>query len=124
MPKPTYQDATLMIQIAQWGSMSGTNEAANWIWSDEYIPDYKKFIKKHPPGSEGFGNASKVCQWFETIGTLYKQGLINKALVDDWMTADLVWERIKGFALGQRERSGEPRIYENFEAMAKAQKGK
>jgi len=33
-----------------------------------------------------------------------------------------VWDRIKGFALGVREQSGEPRIYENFEAMAKAQK--
>ena len=40
----------------------------------------------------------------------------------DWMAIDLVWDRIKGFAFGVREQTGEPRIYENFEAMAKAQK--
>lgn len=122
MAKPTYQDATLMLQIAQWGAASGANEAANWIWSDQFIPDYTGFVKKYPPGSDGFANVSKVCGWYETIGTLYKQGLINEELLFDWLAAYLVWDRVKGFALGQREESGEPRIYENFEALAKAQR--
>jgi hypothetical protein len=36
---------------------------------------------------------------------------------------DLVWDRIKGFALGWREQTGDAAEYENFEAMAKAHKG-
>jgi len=48
--------------------------------------------------------------------------LINEELLFDWLAAYLVWDRVKGFALGQREESGEPRIYENFEALAKAQR--
>ncbi len=35
----------------------------------------------------------------------------------------MVWERIKGFALGLREVAGDPRLYENFEAMARAEPG-
>ena len=35
----------------------------------------------------------------------------------------LVWDRIEGFALGVREQVGNPKIYENFEAMAKANEG-
>ena len=123
MAKPTYQDATLMLQIAQWGAASGANEAANWIWSDQFIPDYDGFIKKYPPGSDGFANVSRVCGWYETIGTLYKQGLINEELLFDWLAAYLVWDRVKGIALGQREQLREPRIYENFEALAEAQRG-
>jgi len=122
MTKPNYQDATLMLQLAQWGAALGQNEAMNWMWSDQFIADYAEFVKKYPPGSEGFANASKICGVFETIGTLYKHRLFNEELLFDWLAIDLVWDRIKGFALGVREQTGEPRIYENFEAMAKAQK--
>jgi len=40
MAKPNYQDATLMLQIAQWWATSGQNEAMNWMWSDQFIADY------------------------------------------------------------------------------------
>jgi len=123
MTKPTYQDATLLVQLAQWGAVSGVQEAMNWLWSDEFITDYAEFMKKYPPGSEGSANINKICGWYETIGTLHKQGLFNEELLFDWLAAYLVWDRVKGFALGWREQSGEPRIYENFEALAKAQKG-
>jgi hypothetical protein len=122
MAKPTYQDATLLIQLAQWGAASGVQEAISWMWGDQFVSDYAEFVKKYPPGSEGFAKANKICGWYETIGTLYKQGLFNEELLFDWLAVTLVWDRIKGFALGAREQTGEPRIYENFEAMAKAQK--
>ena len=122
MAKPTYQDATLMIQLARWGAESGVPEATNWMWSDQFIPDYAEFAEKYPPGSEGSANASKICGWYETIGTLYKQGLFNEELLFDWLAVYLVWDRIKGYALGVREQVGEPRLFENFEAMAKASK--
>ena len=122
MAKPTYQDATLMLQLAQWGAVSGVQEAMNWLWSDEFVTEYEEFTRKYPPGSEGSAKVNKVCGWYETIGTLYNQGLFNEELLFDWLAAYLVWDRVKGFALGWREQSGEPRIYENFEALAKAQK--
>jgi hypothetical protein len=110
-----------MLQLAQWWSASGVVDATNWLFSDEFVPDYGEFVKKYPPGSEGYGNATKICAWFETIGTLHKHGLFNEALLFDWLAVYRYWDRIKGFALGWREQTGEPRLYENFEAMAKAQ---
>lgn len=59
----------------------------------------------------------------ETLGKLYKNDLFNEELLFDWLAVSMVWERIKGFALGLREAAGEPRLYENFEAMAKADSG-
>jgi len=112
-----------MLQLAQLNAVWGVHAALNWVWSDEFVPDYAEFVEKHPAGSEGFRNASNVCGWYETIGTLYKHGLFNEELLFDWLAVYLVWDRVKGFALGMREQVGEPRLYENFEAMAKAQKG-
>jgi hypothetical protein len=39
MAKPTHEDAVVMLQLAQWGAAIGLLEAANWMWSDELIPD-------------------------------------------------------------------------------------
>lgn len=120
MAKPTYQDASLMLQLAQWGAVSGLSEAINWLWSDQFIPDYAEFVKKYPLGSEGSLNATKVCGYFETLATLWKHGLLNEELVFDWLAVSMIWDRIKGYALGVRQVAGNPRLYENFEALAKA----
>ncbi len=121
MAKPTYQDAEIMLQVSQWGTAMGLQTALNWVWSDKFKKDYAAFRKKHPPGSKGFRRATTVLGWFETIGTLYKNGLFNGDLLFDWLLITGPWERMQGIARGLRKESGSPRLYENFEALAKAQ---
>ena len=119
MAKPTHQDATLLLQLVQLHSTTGLSEAMNWVWSDHFILDYDNFIKKYPAGCYENIKVSKICGHFETIGTLWKHKLINEELLFDWFAIAMVWDSVKGFALGVRQESGEPRIYDNFEAMAK-----
>lgn len=95
-------------------------EALNWLWSDQFVVDYEEFAKKYPFGSEGRDSAAKICGAFETLGTLYKHGLFNEDLLFDWLVVPMVWERIKGYALGVRQGAGDEGIYENFEALAAA----
>jgi hypothetical protein len=121
MAKPTYQDASLMLQIAQWGAATGLPKANSFLWSDKFEGDYKEFVKKYPSGTDEYSYASQICGWFETLGTLFKHDLFNRELLFDWLLVSGVWDRIKGFALGVREEAKEPKLYENFEAMAKAQ---
>ena len=109
-----------MLQLAQWGAVTGLAEATNWLWSDQFIPDYAEFVNKYPFGSEGTLNAAKVCGYFETLATLWKHDLLNEELLFDWLAVSAVWDRIKGYALGVRQAAGNPRLYENFEALAKA----
>jgi hypothetical protein len=123
MAKPTYQDATLMLQLAQWGAASGMQKATTFLWSDKFAPDYAEFVEKYPRGSEEYAHASQICGWYETLGALYKHGLFNEELLFDWLWVSGVWDRIKGFALGVREEAGNPHIYELFEAMAQVTEG-
>ena len=120
MAKPTYRDARLVLELMKYNAASGLSEAMNWLWSDQFVPDYTEFIKKYPLGSKGNIDTMKICGYFETIGTLWKHGLINENLLFDWLAVDMVWDKIKGFALGVRQEANEPRLHENFEAMAKA----
>ena len=123
MTIPMYEDATVVLQLSQLAVDSGVWDAMNWMWSDQFIPVYAEFVEKYPVGSEEYGRINGICRWYETVGTLYKHGLINEDLLFDWLWVAGVWTRLQGFALGSREQAGVAAIYENFEAMAKAQEG-
>ncbi|HEX79134.1 MAG TPA: hypothetical protein G4O19_03145 [Dehalococcoidia bacterium] len=120
MTKPTCQDANIMLQLTQLYMTGGLPEALNWLFSDQFTPDYADFRKKYPPNSAGNIKAQKICAYFETVGTLWKHKLINEELLFDWFSVSAVWKRAKAYALGWRKQSGEQRLYENFESMAKA----
>ena len=111
-----------MLQLAQWGAAMGQQEASRFLWSDRFIFDYAEFTEKYPLGSVEDSYVSQICYWYETVGTLYKNGLFNEKLLFDWLWVCGVWDRVKGFALGRRELVGNPAIYENFEAMAETQR--
>lgn len=121
MSKPTYEDADVLIKMAQWNTALGIPDILNWIWSDAFITDYEAFTKKYPQGSEEFRKVIDLLGWYETLGTLYKNGLFNEELLFDWLLIGPHWKRLEGIALGQRQARGNSRIFENFEAMAKAE---
>jgi hypothetical protein len=120
MAKATYDDANLMVQVLQWWAMADLNSALNWMFSDDFIMDYDEFIADYPPGSEGYGHVQNILGAMESLGTLVKNDLFNEDLAHDWLGSHLVWRRIGSIALGLRKDTGEPRLYENFEALAKA----
>ena len=74
-----------------------------------------------PPTSERYRQIHTTLNYFETVGTLHKDGLINEQLLFDWLAVEAVWDRVKSLAIGDREQYGIPALWENFEAMAKAQ---
>jgi hypothetical protein len=121
MSKPTHEDAMIMLQLAQWGASIDLLHALNWMWSDEFITNSAEFRSRYPAGSEGAAKIHTIGNYFETIGTLWKQGLFNEDLVFDWLAVDLVWNRVKDFFIEGRKQAGEPRLWENFEALANAE---
>ena len=38
-----------------------------------FVLSFDSFVQKYPPGSPECGIVTKVCGWFESIGTLYQQ---------------------------------------------------
>lgn len=102
------EDATLMIELAKWGSMIGIDEASGAIWADDFDPEKAQARDPH---------IRTMLVWYETIGTLVKNGLLDRDLVQDWLWVAGVWERIGPAALRARAQTM-PQMYENFEALA------
>jgi hypothetical protein len=120
MGQATKEDAQLLVQLARLGAEMGVGPASGFIWSDEFVADYEEYKQKYPPGSEGAGYVGTLAAWYETIATLVKNDLIDADLIHDWLGSDMIWNRIGGVLKGQREESGEPRLWENFESLASA----
>jgi hypothetical protein len=120
--RPGYEDARLLVHLAEWHSAAGLPGALRWLWSDEFVPDYSGFVERYPSGSEGDRLAALICDYFETVGALHKHGLVNEDLLFDWLPVSRIWDRVKEYALGQRRSANGPGLWGNFEALAAAHK--
>jgi hypothetical protein len=119
--KPDTSDAQVM--IALYGAQAAHNlgEVMGYIWSNDFPVDFKEFRQRFERGSNSSEEQSiqRALGYFETIGTLHRNNLINEDLVFDWIAIDMAWGRLKGFVLGVRKEIGQSRMYENFEYMAR-----
>jgi hypothetical protein len=111
MAAPTRDDAHLMVQLARWGTELGLGEALPHVLADDFDPETADI------GDDA--GVRTILQFGESIATLTKHELLSAELVNDWLWVGGLWSRVGPAALRAREKYGEPRLYENFEALAK-----
>ena len=109
MSPPNQQDAALILQTAQWGAQIGLPAAMRTIMDDNFDPEAAEL------GDEALQTVLVIG---ETIGTLVKHDLLSRELVRDWLWVEGMWARVGPAAKKAREKFGEERLYENFEALA------
>lgn len=105
----TKEDARLLVQLAQWGATMGTNEAVSALFDEGFDPQ---------TASSQDANVRVVLNFGETVGTLVKNDLLDRELVLDWIWVAALWERVGPAVQRDREKYGQPRLGENFEALA------
>jgi hypothetical protein len=106
------QDAALVVQLAQWGATMGLQQAAKVVLSDDFDPD---------TASLDDDNVVTVCNYYETVGTLTKNGLLSTELVLDWLWVSGAWARVEPAVAKLRAKHGVAALMENFEALATQQ---
>jgi hypothetical protein len=104
----TYEDAGLIVQLMRWGSEMGLQESLAALFSDDF--DAEDGTKDNP-------DVRKVLFFGETVGTLVKHNVLDRALLIDLLWMDGIWGRVAAHALYAREQSGVAALYENFEAL-------
>jgi len=105
----THDDAILVVELAQLAAMSGVSEAARAIFDDGFEPDKAETSDQDVQIVLGFN---------ETVGTLVKNGLLDRDLMVDWLWVAGAWDRVGPAAKRAREKTGVANLYENFEALA------
>jgi hypothetical protein len=101
-----------MVELAKWNAMIDGNEAAGKIFSADF--DRDKASVDDPA-------VRTILYFYETLGTLVKNNLLDRALVYDWLWVAGAWEAVGPAALRVREERGASGLFENFEALAAGQ---
>ncbi len=87
----------------------GLDDAMKEIFSDGFDPS---------DGASESPAVRKILTFGETVGSLVKHGVLDWDLLSDLFWIDGMWNRVAAHAAFARNRLGEPRIYEHFEALA------
>jgi hypothetical protein len=105
----SYDDANLVMQIVRWGTEMGLADAVQSVLADDFDPE---------TAGPDDPAVQKVLNFGEVVGTFVKQGVLDRGLVMDMWWMEGLWARVGGAAERLREHLGEPRLSENFEALA------
>ena len=108
-----HHDATLLVQLAQWGTSMGLQEAMSVVFADDFDPEG---VDERDP------SVLTLLNFGETVGTLTKNGLLDTALVLDWLWVAGVWDRLQPAVAKARQKMGVDGLYENLEALAAQQR--
>ena len=114
----TQADAQLIVSLMNGPLGLRASDGMSLLITYDGAPTYAQFVADHPVGSKGHQDVTALLAMNETIGTFVKQGLLDRALVHDLFWIEGAWKKSEQLALHFREQAGEPRIYENFEALA------
>jgi len=80
---------------------------------DDFVKRYGKPIsrKQVPMSFMMMGN------FFEQIGVLFRNGLIDASLISQLFPIDMVWEKMKPLVEGMRKEYHQPELFEWFEYL-------
>ena len=111
MSSPTAEDARLLIQLARWGTALGIEEMLPSLFDESFDPEVADALSDRPVRTmlmfgESLGDARQARPAERTSSSTTGSGSRGSGRA---------WVRPR---IRQRERLGEPRLYENFEALA------
>ena len=104
-----HEDALIVVQLSRWGTELGIDDALKKIFADGFDAS---------DGAADNDSVRKILNFGETIGSLVKHHVLDWDLLSDLFWIEGMWRQTEAHAKYQRERTGEPRLYEHFEALA------
>jgi hypothetical protein len=114
----TQADAQLIVSLIATPTATFAFAGADLLFSFDEPLSYEQYEKDYPHGTDGRRDINALLGLCETLGTFTKRGLLDAALVYDLYWISGMWKACAPIALGVRAKTGDARMYENFEALA------
>ena len=115
---PTVADAQLIVQMQAADAVSGADRGYAVLARFDAPPTLGQLRKKCPVDTDEYRYVMRFIAACETMATFVKHDLLSEDLVNDLYAVRPVWTLAEKVCKGIRRESGEPRMYENFEALA------
>src|SRR3989441_11386751 len=118
MPRPTRQDAQVLLTLMDIFLSNSVREARRWWRSLQDGLSLEEFEKRFPGGREGWDPFSTMAIFGETAGSLMRRGLLQEDLAFDTFMDAPPGGKVERIVRDRRKRERAPAEGENFEWIA------
>jgi hypothetical protein len=106
--EPTYKDAQLLVQLYAMYQEGPIRKGFLWYldhFKEDMDPskvDYKALAARHPRISEGYDAWTAVASFFETVGVLVRNSVLNGGLLYERWPVEWYWRYLGPLVQGER----------------------
>lgn len=118
MSKPTQKDAEMFLKIYELMMSNRIYDATIWYILELEEMNYQEFKEKYPSNSEGFKRFLAYGMFWEALGVLADNGLLNTDMIFDAFGSPR-FGKAESIVKGMRKERGSRTLWENWELIAK-----
>jgi hypothetical protein len=117
-PRPTYDDANLILQLYEMRREDRMRKARGWFTSQFKVATWDDLQKLAPPGSDENASYRMVVTYWDMVASFVASGVLHKELFfQSGRELLLVWERMREVLPEVRARYKDPHLWENLELV-------
>lgn len=118
-PRPTYDDANLILRLYEMRREARMRQARGWFTSKcKGVSSFEELLKLAPPGSDENASFRQVVTYWDLVSSFIVSGILHKELFfQSGRELLLVWERVKDFLPSMREVYEDPNYLKNLETV-------
>jgi hypothetical protein len=118
-PRPTYDDANLILKLYEMRRDDRMRQARSWFTARcKGIRTFEELQKLAPAGSEENASFRMVTSYWDLTASFVVSGILHKELFfQSGRELLLVWERVRDFLPSMREAYKDPNHLKNLETV-------
>ena len=121
MPKPTVDDAKLILKLYDMRREPRLLEARRWFAASFKVKTFDEYLALCPPGGEPNASYRMVVTYWEMVASFLTSGALNnKLFYQSGREMLLTWERVRDIVPDIRKANKHSREYKNLEDAAAA----
>ena len=116
------EDVQILLQLDQ--VYRPKTAAKKFAYSQELADVVKagSFFDRYPLESDERFYVNEIATYYEMLGMLWKKDIVDKQLAIEWSGTRFYWDLIGPILIQAREVFDSPNLWEDFMALANAQK--
>ena len=117
-PRPTYDDANLILRLYEMRREERLRKARAWFTSQFKVATWDDLQKLAPAGSDENASYRMVVTYWDMVASLITSGVLHKELFfQSGRELLLVWERLRDVLPDIRSRYKDPHLWTHLEVV-------
>jgi hypothetical protein len=117
-PRPTYDDANLILRLYEMRREERMRKARAWFTSQFKVQTWDDLQKLAPPGSDENASYRMVASYWDMVASFVTSGVLHQELFfQSGRELLLVWERVRGVLPEIRRQYKDPHFWGHLETV-------